>query len=160
MDFDPSLVRRVEQFLFREADCLDRHAYDEWLALWAEDLLYWVPCNADAADPQRRISLVYDRREQLLQRIARLQGKHAHAQDPKSRLVRVVSNVEIRECAADRVVAASAFVLGEMRRDNQIVWLGRSLHTLSRRGDGFLIQQKKVLLLNNDSRMGNLQFLV
>jgi len=160
MDVDQSLARRVEQFLFREADCLDRHAYDEWLALWAEDLLYWVPCNADDADPQRKISLVYDRREQLLQRIARLQGKHAHAQDPKSRLVRVVSNIEIRECTGDSVVAASDFVLGEMRRNNQVVWLGKSVHTLVLRGDGFLMRQKKVLLLNNDSLMGNLQFLV
>jgi 3-phenylpropionate/cinnamic acid dioxygenase small subunit len=160
MAADLELLRRVEQFLFREADCMDRHAYDEWLALWVEDLLYWVPCNADDADPERKISLIYDRREQLLQRIARLQGKHAHAQDPKSRLVRVVSNVAIRECAGDRVVAASAFVLGEMRRNRQRVWLGRSLHTLDRRGEGFMMKQKKVLLLDNDSLMDNLQFLV
>jgi succinate dehydrogenase flavin-adding protein (antitoxin of CptAB toxin-antitoxin module) len=49
MDADPSLARRVEQFPFSEADCLDRHAYDEWLALEDEDLLYW--CLATSTIP-------------------------------------------------------------------------------------------------------------
>jgi len=139
---------------------MDRHAYDEWLALWDADPLYWVPCNADDTDPELRVSLIYDRREQLEQRIRRLQGKHAHAQDPRSRLVRVVSNVRIRECSDGRVTVGSTFALGEVRRNTQVVWFGRSLHTLTRQGDGFLMKEKKVLLLNNDSFMGNLQFLI
>ncbi len=131
IDTDAAMLRSVEEFLFLEADCMDRHAYAEWLALWDEDSLYWVPCNADDTDPAKRISLIYDRREQIEQRIRRLEGKHAHAQDPKSRLTRVVSNVRIRESSADLIVAASNFVLGELRMDTQVTWFGRNLHTLS-----------------------------
>jgi 3-phenylpropionate/cinnamic acid dioxygenase small subunit len=160
MTADLEILRNVEQFLFLEADCLDRHAYDEWLDLWDDDPLYWVPCNDDDTDPGERISLIYERRQQIEQRIRRLAGKHAHAQDPKSRLMRVVSNVRIHESTEAQVLAASAFVLGEIRRDRQVVWFGRNLHTLTRHGDGFRMKQKKVLLLNNDSPMGNLQFLI
>ena len=160
MSTDVLLLRSVEQFLFLEADCMDRHAYAEWLALWDEDPLYWVPCNADDADPTKRISLIYDRREQIEQRIRRLEGRHAHAQDPRSRLTRVVSNVRINEATGAEVVAASNFVLGELRMDSQVTWFGRNLHTLTRHGDGFRMKQKKVVLLNNDSPMGNLQFLI
>jgi 3-phenylpropionate/cinnamic acid dioxygenase small subunit len=31
---------KVENFLYREARLMDEHAYDEWLALWADDALY------------------------------------------------------------------------------------------------------------------------
>ena len=48
-----SLRERVEEFLFHEAKLIDEHLYDEWLALWTEDGLYWVPCNTDDADPAR-----------------------------------------------------------------------------------------------------------
>ena len=30
---------------------MDEHRYKEWLALWAEDGVYWVPCNDDDIDP-------------------------------------------------------------------------------------------------------------
>ena len=46
---------KVESFLYREARLMDEHAYDEWLALWTDDALYWVPCNEDDIDPERHV---------------------------------------------------------------------------------------------------------
>ncbi len=37
---------------------MDEHAYDEWLGLWTEDALYWIPCNEDDFDPERHVSIV------------------------------------------------------------------------------------------------------
>jgi Ring hydroxylating beta subunit len=31
---------------------MDQHAYDEWLSLWTDDALYWVPCNENDFDPE------------------------------------------------------------------------------------------------------------
>jgi len=160
MNTDIELLRQVEQFVFHEADCMDRHAYDEWLALWDADPLYWVPCDGEDVDPKTRISLIYDRREQLEQRIRRLRGPHAFAQQPRSRLTRVVSNVQLRECTEEAFVVASTFVLGECRLGSQTVWFGRNVHTLTRHADGLRIKRKKVMLLNNDAPLGNLQFLI
>jgi ethylbenzene dioxygenase beta subunit len=36
-------THEVEQFLYREARLLDERRYDEWMALLADDLHYWVP---------------------------------------------------------------------------------------------------------------------
>ena len=44
----PELLSRAEQFLFREARLMDAHALKEWLELWTEELLYWVPSNRSA----------------------------------------------------------------------------------------------------------------
>ena len=56
-----SLRERIESFLYYEARLIDEHQYDEWLSLWTEDALYWVPCNEDDFDPERHISIVYER---------------------------------------------------------------------------------------------------
>jgi len=157
---DLQLIRAVERFLYREADLMDSHRYDDWFALWDEELRYWVPCNADDIDPARQVSLIYDNRGQLEDRLYRLKGRHAHAQRPRSRLMRAISNVIVESADSEIVKARSQFVLGEVRLDRQIVWLGRSLHTLVRRGDNFMIREKTVLLLNNDAPMGNLTFLI
>ena len=154
------LLRAVEEFLYTEADYMDTHQYDRWMELWDEEALYWVPCNADEIDPGRNVSLIYEHREQIEDRLFRLKGRHAHAQKPKSRLMRVISNVRITEVDSQRVKVVSNFVLGEVRLDRQTVWMGRSLHTLLRQPVGFKIREKKVELLNNDSPMGNLTFLI
>lgn len=154
------LLRAVEEFLYAEAEYMDTHQYDRWMELWDEQALYSVPCNADEIDPGRKGSLIYERREQIEDRLFRLKGRHAHAQRPKSRLMRVISNVRLLVHDSEQVKVSSNFVLGEVRLDRQTVWMGRSVHTLLNRPGGFRMREKKVELLNNDSPMGNLTFLV
>src|SRR5579875_307360 len=130
------LLREVEAFLIHEARLMDEHRYDDWMALWEDELLYWVPCNEDEIDPSRHVSLIYDGRESLTQRVWRLKGKQAHAQRPKSRL------------------------LGDVRNAVQTVYFGRTAHTLTRRDGVLRMKRKKVMLLNNDAPLGNLTFLL
>src|SRR4051812_1311426 len=85
----------VEKFLFREARLADEHRYEEWLSLWTSDAIYWIPCSVDDTDPQRQVSLVYDNRAKLGERVARLKSGTVLAQDPKPRMRRVISNIEI-----------------------------------------------------------------
>jgi 3-phenylpropionate/cinnamic acid dioxygenase small subunit len=156
-----ALEREVTRFLVREARYMDEHRYDEWLALWAGDGLYWVPCNADDIDPLRQVSIIYDDYERIVQRIDRLKSGSVLAQDPPPRMRRVVSNVEIEAGANDELAVESNFVLVYARTSDQQLWAGRSLHALRRRPDGALrIARKKVLLINNDQEMPLLQFLI
>src|SRR6266545_708424 len=111
--------QKIENFLYREARLMDEHAYDEWLALWTDDALYWVPCGRDDIDPKREVSLIYDDRTRLDTRITRLKSGVAHAQDPKSRMRRVISNIEIEEGANGEVTASANFMLAELRRGVQ-----------------------------------------
>src|SRR2546422_1961061 len=151
---------QIENFLYREARLMDEHAYDEWLALWAEDVLYWVPCNADDIDPQRHVSIIYDNRPSLEDRIERLKSGAAYAQEPKSRLRRVVSNVEIEEGENGEVIVYSNFNLTELRRGKQDTFAGRTIHRLRPEGGSFKIAYKKGLLVNNNEVIDNLTFLV
>jgi 3-phenylpropionate/cinnamic acid dioxygenase small subunit len=131
---------KVENFLYREARLMDEHAYDEWLALWTDDALYWVPCNEDDT--------------------ARLKSGAAYAQDPKSRLSRIVSNVEIEAENKTETIVRSSFNVTALRRGRVDIFAGRAIHKLRPEGDSFKIAHKKVLLINNDVVIHNLTFLI
>ncbi|MCS6925904.1 MAG: aromatic-ring-hydroxylating dioxygenase subunit beta [Candidatus Binatia bacterium] len=151
---------RVEQFLYREARLMDTHAYDEWLALWTDDALYWVPSNDDDIDPQRHVSIVYEDKARLEDRIVRLKSGAAYAQDPKSRLSRVIGNIEVAEQDNGEVVVHSTFNLTAVRRGRMDTFAGRTTHRLRPSGDSFKIAYKKVVLVNNDEVIHNLTFLI
>jgi benzoate/toluate 1,2-dioxygenase subunit beta len=151
---------KIESFLYREARFMDAHAYDEWLALWTDDALYWVPCNEDDFDPERHVSIVYENRTRLEDRITRLKSGAAYAQDPKSRLSRVVSNVEIEDGDDSETIVHSTFNVTALRRGRIDVFAGRAIHKLRPDGDSYKIAYKKVLLINNDQVINNLTFLI
>lgn len=153
------LRERVEEFLFFEAKLIDEHRYDQWLELWTDDGLYWVPANSDDADPARQAMIIYDNRARLGDRIYRLTSGAAWAQQPRSRTRRLISNVEVRETDGGYAVESNCLI-AEMRRSRQDVFAARTLHTLRPAGDSFRIALKKVLLLNNDDPIDNLTFLV
>ena len=151
---------QVEQFIYHEAQLMDEHRYDEWLALWTEPALYWVPSNRDDVDPKREVSLIYDDWVRLQLRVSRLKSGFAHAQEPKSRMRRLISNIEIEDGGNGEIVAHSNFMLAELRRGKQDLFAGRSTHRLRPHNGSFKMASKKVLLVNNDEPIDNLTFLI
>ncbi len=150
----------IESFLYREARLMDEHRYEEWLALFAEDALYWIPSNRDDVDPKREVSIVYADRELLEAQVARLVSGRAYTQEPPSRLCRVVSNLEIEPADGGEVVVHSVFHLFETRTGRQRTIAGRSIHRLRPRGGEIRIAWKKVELAANDEVLGDLTFLL
>ncbi len=146
---------------------MDEQRYEEWLSLWTDELTYFVPVNDEEIDPKRHVTLIYDNRRRLEDRIEQLKS-HVHwSQEPRSRIRRVVSNVEVSPGAGGQVETQSNFLLVEVRRDQQMVLAGRSFHTLLPDPSGapgqagsFKISQKKVLLVNLDAVMRNIRFLL
>jgi 3-phenylpropionate/cinnamic acid dioxygenase small subunit len=152
--------RVVEQFLYKEARFMDEHRYADWLALWAEDAHYWIPCKDDDGGLDRTIAIVNEGRAGIEDRIKRLQGGAHYAQDPKSRLSRIVSNIEIVEERDGGLVVSSTFNLTASRKGRIDIVAGRVTHKLHFSEGDFRIAGKKVLLANNDEVMTNLTYLV
>lgn len=155
-------AQAVAAFLYREARLADEHRYEEWLALWDDaDICYWIPNGRDDPDPHREISITYDDRARLEDRIHRLSGRFAHAQRPQSRMRRLVSNIETTQPSAHLLHVESNFLLAELRHGSQDLFAGRAIHEIRLQADGsWRIAAKKVLLVNNDSFIDNLTFLV
>lgn len=151
----------VEAFLYSEAELMDGHAYDDWFALWEPHGLYWVPCNHADLDPDQSVSIIYEHYDQLSDRIFRLKDKRMHSQSPKSRLIRIISNISVTASEPSDILVCSNFILGEARSGRQESLFGRVTHRLKKRGPGgFKIAGKKVYLINNDAPMRNVTFLL
>ena len=154
----------VADFLYEEARLADEGRYAEWLALWTDAAVYWVPATTDpAARPDVQISHIYDNRARLETRIKLLQTGHRYSQEPPSRMRRVISNIEASATEDGELVAGSNFILAELAvqaKHEMHWWVGHTTHRL-RRVDGALrMSQKTVVLINAAEPLPNLTFLL
>jgi len=154
------LQREVESFVYREGYLQDRHEYDAWEALWTDDAVYWIPANGDEMDPEREMSIIYDNRSRIALRIRQLHTGRRLAQEPKSNLVRVISNVEVVNAAAGEIQVRANAIIFESTARRDTLWGTRCEYVL-RRMDGTLrMARKKVMLVNNSKALPTLSFLI
>jgi len=156
--------RAVVEFIYREARLADEARYAEWLGLWTDDGVYWVPASTDpAADPDKHISHIYDNRGRLETRVKLLQTGYRHSQEPASHMRRLVSNIETAQADNGELIADSNFVLAELAiqaKRELHWWVGRTTHRLRRVGGELRMCRKKVVLVNAAEPLPNLSFLI
>ena len=143
----------LEEFLYHEAWLLDQGRLDEWLGLYTDDATYWVPLQADQADPLTTSSIVYDDRRLLEVRVRQFQHPRAHARVPAPRTVHQVGNVRVVEAEGHDVRVGSTLVLVEYRRERQRVWGALVEHRLRRTAEGLRIAAKRVDLVNSEAEL-------
>jgi 3-phenylpropionate/cinnamic acid dioxygenase small subunit len=146
----------------REAELLDEWRLTEWLDLWTDDAIYWIPVgNApETHDPMRHVSIAYDDRQRLQERVARLESGAAHAQDPRSRVVRLLTNVRTVQATESEAQLRSNFALFESRHGRDRSYAGVLDHDLVQREGVWLIRRKKISLIQSASFHANLAFII
>ena len=164
---EAELQREVERFVYREGYLQDRHEYDAWEALWTDDGVYWIPANGDDIDPEREMSIIYDNRSRIALRIRQLHTGRRLAQEPKSSLVRVISNIEVVNAAAKNENAATReihvranAIIFESTARRDTVWGTRCEYVLRRIDGNLKMARKKVMLVNNAKALPTLAFLI
>ncbi len=154
----PAVVTRaqVEDFLYHEAALLDEWKLDEWQDLLTDDAGYYVPPNDQLdADHRSTLFLVADDRERIRQRIIRINDPNCHAEFPKSRTRRMISNVRILGSEGDLIAVAANFVCYRFRRYERIrEYVGAYRYVLRRAGDSFKIKERRVFI--DAHELGNL----
>jgi len=154
---------QVEDFLYHEAALLDEWRLDEWQALLTDDAGYYVPSNDQPASNHRRaLFLIADDRERIRQRIIRINDPNCHAEYPKSRTRRMISNVRIVAVEGDLVTVAANFVCYRYRRYERIrEYVGGYRHILKRAGDSFRIKERRVLIDAHElGTLGSVSFIL
>jgi 3-phenylpropionate/cinnamic acid dioxygenase small subunit len=154
----------VTEFLYQEARLADEARYAEWLALWTDDAIYWVPASTDPdVDPQKHLSHIYDNRTRLETRVKLLQTGHRYSQEPPSLMRRLISNIEIVRAKDGDLVAGSNFILAELSiqaKHETHWWVGRTTHRLRHLEGHLRMSVKKVVLINAAEPLPNLAFLI
>jgi len=144
-------------FLQLEGHCLDRRQWDAWLALYAEDAVYWVPAWKDedtpGSDPDAEVSLIYHQgRAALEDRVWRVRSQRSVASIPLQRTTHMIGNVLTRPGEAPRTLQVDASWTChayDPKHRRQHVFFGLYEFELRAEGDEWLIARKKVLLQND-----------
>jgi 3-phenylpropionate/cinnamic acid dioxygenase small subunit len=177
-DRDDSITRlllkqEIEEFLYREADLLDERRYEDWLALVAEDVRYWMPMrrNVKVGEAEREftragqdINWFDEGKETLTRRVKQiLTGMH-WAEEPVSRISHMVSNVrllEVNPSAAEpaEVIVRCRFLVYRNRVETETDILVGKREDVLRRADGqWQIARRKIVLDQNVLLTKNLTF--
>jgi len=154
---DPSVRDHFRVLVEREARLLDQLRFDEWLAMYVPECIYWVPGTPAAGDPRREISISFDDRRRMEDRIYRLRSGYAWSQAPKSRTVRMISNVEAFAAKqGDARMVRSNFLISEFRVDGTRFLSGWCGHRfVQSKEHRWQIQVRQVNLIDCDQNLRN-----
>lgn len=139
--------REIEQFLFKEADLLDEWRLEEWLQLFTEDGTYSVPTTDNLeGDSKNSLFLIADNYHRLKARVKRLSDKWSHAENPRSRTRRYITNVQIIEDADGQLKVTANFLVYRMRYEFTDAYVGKYYYTLVNQNGELKIQDRKAAL--------------
>jgi 3-phenylpropionate/cinnamic acid dioxygenase small subunit len=153
---DPAERDLFRRLLEREARLLDGLRYEDWLKMLAPECIYWVPATPHAGDPRREVSVMFDDRRRLEDRVYRLRTGFAWSQAPASRTVRLITNVEVFATAREDVrMVRSNFLIHEFWGDETRFLSGWCGYRCASSAAGWLIVAKQVNLLECDQSIRN-----
>jgi ethylbenzene dioxygenase beta subunit len=150
-----ALLLKVERFYRVEARLLDEERFGDWYELLADDLFYWAPLRENRFRRDKRplidagnMAFFDERKADIAVRIARLASNLVWTEDPPTRHVYVISNVEAFETeVAGEIEVHSTFLQYRNRSEHdEAVLCGRRRDVLRAAGDGFLVVGRLILL--------------
>jgi len=136
----------VEDFLYMEAALLDAWRLDEWLELLTADATYRVPSNdRPQSDPKSALFTIADDIRRIRARVTRLKDPHAHAESPRSRTRRLISNVRI--AGTEPLQVEANFVIYRFRGNEDVrQYVGRYRYKLVRDSGALKIKAREAIL--------------
>lgn len=155
--------RELETFVFLEAQLADESRYEEWEALLAAQVRYWVPVIQDNPDPDRDVSIINDNRSRLATRLRQLRTGTRLSQSPKSVMRRMLANMTFAKTGEGSFTIEANFVIYEyqMQSVNEVnVWPGRVEYGLVTQDGQLRMALKKVMLIHAAGPIPSLAFIV
>lgn len=128
------LKHQAEEFLYEEAELLDQRRFNEWLDLFTDDLVYFMPIrrNVKFGEHETRentregedISWFEEDKATLSKRVAQIETGVHWAEEPLSRVCHMVSNVQLVETRptvedASELVVRSRFLIYQNRIETE-----------------------------------------
>jgi 3-phenylpropionate/cinnamic acid dioxygenase small subunit len=149
---DLQLKQEVEDLLIRQAALLDAKRWADWIDLFDEEGVYWMPVEPSQRDWLSEPSIFAEDKLMMEIRMGRLSHPNAWSQAAMWGTNHLVSNLVVESVAQDGTVTAySRFQMMEMRRDQVRHFGGTYRHHLVRTGEGLRIRLQRVDMMNGQA---------
>lgn len=153
----------LEDFLYHEAELLDTWQLQAWRDLFVEDCSYIVPNLGLPGDTPADdvLHLVVDDGHHLTERVKRLSKTTAHAEHPRSRCRRLISNVRITGREEGRLQAAANFVTYRTSQQVTDVYFGQHRYVfVAPAGELRILEKRTILDIGSLRPQGRLSIIV
>jgi len=142
--------REIEELLSKEAHLLDEHRYEEWLALFTEDVDYVIPLREHIQGdvPPAGHPVVKDDKLMLTARVKKHQTGFSHVEVPVSMTCHLITNILVEDGpSAGELEVLSSFIVRQARKLRDEAWWAGRRRDLVRREDGqWKIARREVIL--------------
>ena len=143
------LQQEVEQFLYRQADLLDSKKWQEYIDLFADDGVYWVPADPSHTTWDGVPAIFAEDKNLMTVRMKRVLHPDAWSQRPAWGTNHIVSNVVIQNRAENGdLEVRSRFHMMELRRDDVRHFAGVYTHRLKKTNGNYRIVLQRVDMTN------------
>jgi benzoate/toluate 1,2-dioxygenase beta subunit len=143
------LQHEVEQFLYRQADLLDTKQWQQYIDLFADDGVYWVPADPAHTTWEGMPAIFAEDRNLMTVRMKRVLHPDAWSQRPAWGTNHVISNVcVLKQSGNGELEVRSRFHLMELRRDDVRHFAGAYTHHLRKTTNGYRIKLQRVDMTN------------
>ena len=159
------IKREIEEFLYDEANLLDERRFHEWLNMLADDLRYFMPMeyNVKAGEHatrelttrEKQMSWFNEGKWTLTKRAEQiLTGVH-WAEEPLSRVCRIVSNVQLTNIETNdagelEVDTSSRFLIYQNRCEyEQYFFVGDRMDRMRLTTDGWKLANREIRIHQN-----------
>jgi 3-phenylpropionate/cinnamic acid dioxygenase small subunit len=159
------LKREIEEFLYEEAELLDAREFRQWLDTLAEDLVYFMPMTFNVkfgehaarenTTMEKHMSWFNEGKWTLTKRAEQiLTGVH-WAEEPLSRVCRLVSNVRLKRIDHDaagqlEVGVSSRFLIYQNRCEHeQYFFVGDRQDVIRREDTGWKLARREIHIHQN-----------
>jgi 3-phenylpropionate/cinnamic acid dioxygenase small subunit len=148
------LKNAVEELIYREAALLDAKKWREWLELYAEDAVFWMPTWASeyepTSDPELELNLMYLKgRAHLEDRVFRIETGDSFASVPMARTAHVVSGVLVEGVHGVEVDARASWIVHSFGLHGAITRGGWYEYRLRPTEEGLRIARKKIVMVDD-----------
>jgi 3-phenylpropionate/cinnamic acid dioxygenase small subunit len=142
------VVREIEQFLYRQSELLDSKRWQDYIDLFTDDGVYWMPVTPDQTEWEGSPSIFAEDKYMMEVRMGRVTHPTAWSQVPMWATSHVIGNVVIESESRDEWVVRSRFHMMELRRDTVRHFGGTYRHTLVREHGELKIKLQRVDMFN------------
>jgi len=154
-------LQEAAEFIWLEADLLDRQDYSEWLALWTVTGHYVIPIDRDSVDYAAHLNIVFDDHAMRAARVQRLKSGLSMSASPSARTVRTASRFRRQDDVNGTAVIRCAQHLVEYKYDRTRLLAADVTYHLTRAHGGTLALERKVVrLVNSDDALFGIGYLL
>lgn len=155
---DAETTAACGRLLALEARLIDAGRLDDWLALYTDDCVYWLPCDIEGRNASAMVAWEMNDRRRLEERVERLASERAYSQLPPSRTTHLYTNIEVMTAEPGHVHVLAQFLIQTNRAGRISQRAGWNGYVLRKVGAVWRIVVKRINLQDADLPQDNNSF--